>query len=151
METSVQVVGLGAEPRGLDPLGAEPLDHPDTRHRLLDDRGELGRLLPDADHRRVQLRGEALGEVVDEGQHPEGHQGQQPVGAEQDDGDRGDRDRLEIVSGISTMKFWTCCRSVLARLINWPVCASSWNEKEALEGEHPVEQDRLDQRASRNG
>jgi hypothetical protein len=36
---------------------------------------------------------------------------------------------LEMVSGIMTRKFWTCCRSVLARLISWPVCTLSWNAK----------------------
>ena len=36
---------------------------------------------------------------------------------------------FEIVSGIITTKAWTCCRSVLARLISWPVCTSSWNAK----------------------
>ena len=36
---------------------------------------------------------------------------------------------LEIVSGIRTMKFWICWRSVLPRLINSPVWFSSWNAK----------------------
>ncbi len=36
---------------------------------------------------------------------------------------------LEIVSGIITMNAWTCWRSVLARLMSWPVWAWSWNAK----------------------
>ena len=59
---------------------------------------------------------------------------------------------FDIVSGISTMKFWTCCRSVLARLINWPVCASSWNEKWRRWRWANIRSRRTasDQRASRN-
>ena len=36
---------------------------------------------------------------------------------------------LEIVSGIITTKAWICWRSVLARLISWPVWARSWKAK----------------------
>ena len=37
--------------------------------------------------------------------------------------------KFEIVSGISTTKFWICWRSVLARLISSPVCTRSWKAK----------------------
>ena len=125
----VEVVGLGAEPCGLDVLGAEPLDHPHARHRLLDHRGELGRLLLDADHRRVQLRGEALGEELTNGSIPSASSASSQLVRNRMTVTAVTVTAFEIVSGIRTMKFWTCCRSVLARLISWPVCASSWNEK----------------------
>ena len=37
--------------------------------------------------------------------------------------------KLEMVSGIITTKAWTCWRSVLARLMSWPVWVWSWKAK----------------------
>src|SRR5690606_13251678 len=37
--------------------------------------------------------------------------------------------KLLMVSGTMTTKAWICWRSVLARLVSWPVCASSWKAK----------------------
>ena len=53
---------------------------------------------------------------------------------------------LEIVSGIITTKAWICWRSVLARLISWPVWALVVErEVQALEvGEQAVAQVGLD-------
>ena len=36
---------------------------------------------------------------------------------------------LEMVSGIITTNAWICCRSVLARLMSWPVWVWSWKAK----------------------
>ena len=143
----VQVVGLGGAAGGLDVLGAEPLHHPDARHRLLDDRGELGRLLLDADHRRVQLRWRtAWRSTLTNGSDPEGQQRQQPgrCGSRMH-GDRqhrdqvGDRERDQDDEVLDLLQVGVGPAHQLTGLL-----AVVEREVQALEvGEHPVAEDRL--------
>ena len=59
---------------------------------------------------------------------------------------------FEIVIGIMTTNACTCCRSVFARLISWPVCTSSWKAKCRRWRWAKIRSRRTasDQRASRN-
>ena len=88
----VDVLGLGGEAAGLDPLGAEALDDPDAGDRFLDDRGELGRLALDAHDAGEQAAREPGGEHVEERQRAEGEQGEDRVDHGQDDGHGDDGD-----------------------------------------------------------
>ncbi len=82
----VEVAGRDAQLPGLHRLGAEALDDAHPRHGLLDDLGERRRLALHAHHGRVQPRGEALRQHVEQREAAHREDGQHHVDAEHDDG-----------------------------------------------------------------
>ncbi len=87
---AVDVVGLVPQPVGLALLGAEPLDHADARHRLLDHRGQLRRFALDGHGRHVEAAREALAHPVEEREAPQRQHRQDGVDEGQDHRHRGD-------------------------------------------------------------
>ncbi len=90
----VHVVRLRVETIGLERLRAEPLDHPHTGDALLHDAGQLGGLALDRHGLRVEARGEALAEPVQERQRPECQRREDGVDEEEDHRHRDHRHRV---------------------------------------------------------
>ena len=91
---ALDVVGLLAQLGGLHALGAEALDDPHPTDGLLDHGGEIGLLRLHGEHGRVDRLGEPPAGDVHERQGRQGHDGEQRVGDQQDDGDGDDHRRV---------------------------------------------------------
>ena len=122
----LHVVGFLGGFLGVQRSGAEPLDHPHPTNGL-DHRGEIGLLRLHGEHGRVDRRPRKppAGDVH-ERQGRQGHDREQRIGDQQDDGDGHDHRRVGGPSRIITTKAWIWLRSLDDRLISCPVCARSW-------------------------